>query len=554
MSIRSKLQSILILLFVFIVGLVGMNFFTFNELKGDSPAVNASGSLRMRAYQLAWGAARLVSADEGDAQTLRTSMQKDLADYDKILAGLAQGDAAMGLTAPSDEEVQRQLAAVKPLWEEYRSNVRGVIEGTDEEARRAAEGKVAQEVAPFVAEVNKLVVAYDAASQTKIETSKDIQLGVILLAIFVVGGALWLILTQILRPLAALTDSFHDISEGAGDLTQQLHAERDDEIGRIVLYFNTFVGKLRMIMRGAQESAAETAHLAGTLSKASGENSQAVEQVAGSVTNVAGQANAQNGDIQTLADNVTQIAENMAQMLASAERSATLAADSEEKAADGRNGAERVTAQTNDLREIVMTMDRNVQALTTYAEEINQIIELIKGLSGQTNLLALNAAIEAARAGESGRGFAVVAEEVRKLAENSSLAADDVTAKMESIRRQVHETQAANQELVAALAKITEAVGTVRSSLNDIAASSEESRRAAAEIVRLNQMASEGARSAADTSGHVAAAAKQIAGLSEESAAAIEEQSATMEQVVATAEQLSGLSSKMDGLVGKFKV
>ena len=554
MSIRSKLQSILILLFVFIVGLVGMNFFTFNELKGDSPAVNASGSLRMRAYQLAWGAARLVSADESDAQTLRTSMQKDLADYDKILTGLAQGDAAMGLTAPSEEEVQRQLAAVKPLWEEYRSNVRAVIEGTDEEARRVAEVKVAQEVAPFVAEVNKLVVAYDAASQTKIETSKDIQLGVILLAIFVVGGALWLILTQILRPLAALTDSFHDISEGAGDLTQQLHAERDDEIGRIVLYFNTFVGKLRTIMRGAQESAAETARLAGTLSKASGENSQAVEQVAGSVTNVAGQANAQNGDIQTLADNVTQIAENMAQMLASAKRSAALSADSEEKAADGRNGAERVTAQTNDLREIVMTMDRNVQALTTYAEEINQIIELIKGLSGQTNLLALNAAIEAARAGESGRGFAVVAEEVRKLAENSSLAADDVTAKMESIRRQVHETQAANQELVAALAKITEAVGTVRSSLNDIAASSEESRRAAAEIVRLNQMASEGARSAADTSGHVATAAKQIAGLSEESAAAIEEQSATMEQVVATAEQLSGLSAKMDGLVGKFKV
>ena len=460
----------------------------------------------------------------------------------------------MGLTAPSDEEVQRQLAAVKPLWEEYRSNVRGVIEGTDEEARRAAEGKVAQEVAPFVAEVNKLVVAYDAASQTKIETSKDIQLGVILLAIFVVGGALWLILTQILRPLAALTDSFHDISEGAGDLTQQLHAGRDDEIGRIVLYFNTFTGKLRTIMRGAQESAAEVAHLAGTLSKASGENSQAVEQVAGSVTNVAGQANAQNGDIQTLADNVTQIAENMAQMLASAERSAALSADSEEKAADGRNGAERVTAQTNDLREIVMTMDRNVQALTTYAEEINQIIELIKGLSGQTNLLALNAAIEAARAGESGRGFAVVAEEVRKLAENSSLAADDVTAKMESIRRQVHETQAANQELVAALAKITEAVGTVRSSLNDIAASSEESRRAAAEIVRLNQMASEGARSAADTSGHVAAAAKQIAGLSEESAAAIEEQSASMEQVVAAAEQLSELSTKLDGLVGKFKV
>ena len=554
MSIRTKLQSILILLFVFIVGLVGLNFFTFNELKGDSPAVNASGSLRMRAYQLSWGAARLVSADEGDAQTLRTAMQKDLEDYDRILKGLEQGDAAMGLTAPTDEAVQRQLGVVKPLWEAYRSDVCAVAEGSDEEMRRASEAKVAKEVAPFVAEVNKLVAAYDAASQTKIETSKNIQIGVILLAIFVVGGALWLILAQILRPLAALTKSFRDIAGGEGDLTQQLHAERDDEIGRIVLYFNTFIGKLRTIMRGAQESAAEVAQLSGALSQASGESSQAVEQVAGSVTDVAGQANAQNGDMQKLADNVSQIAAHMAQMLASAERSAVLSADSEEKAADGRDGAARVAAQTDVLRDIVMTMDRNVQTLTQYAEDINQIIDLIKGISGQTNLLALNAAIEAARAGESGRGFAVVAEEVRKLAESSSLAADDVTAKMTGIRQQVHETRSANQELVSELEKITEAVGAVRTSLNAIAESSEETRRAAAEIVQLNQTASAGAQSVAGTSGHVAEAAKQIAGLSEESAAAMEEQSATMEQVVATAERLSGLSTKLDGLVGKFKV
>ena len=554
MSIRTKLQSILILLFVFIVGLVGLNFFTFNELKGDSPAVNASGSLRMRAYQLSWGAARLVSADGGDAQTLRTAMQKDLEDYDRILKGLEQGDAAMGLTAPTDEAVQRQLGVVKPLWEAYRSDVRAVAEGSDEEMRRAAEAKVAKEVAPFVAEVNKLVAAYDAASQTKIETSKNIQLGVILLAIFVVGGALWLILAQILRPLAVLTESFRDIAGGEGDLTQQFHAERDDEIGRIVLHFNTFIGKLRTIMRGAQESAAEVAQLSGALSQASGESSQAVEQVAGSVTNVAGQANAQNGDMQKLADNVSQIAAHMAQMLASAERSAVLSADSEEKAADGRDGAARVAAQTDVLRDIVMTMDRNVQTLTQYAEDINQIIDLIKGISGQTNLLALNAAIEAARAGESGRGFAVVAEEVRKLAESSSLAADDVTAKMTGIRQQVHETRSANQELVSELEKITEAVGAVRTSLNAIAESSEETRRAAAEIVQLNQTASAGAQSVAGTSGHVAEAAKQIAGLSEESAAAMEEQSATMEQVVATAERLSGLSTKLDGLVGKFKV
>ena len=554
MSIRTKLQSILILLFVFIVGLVGLNFFTFNELKGDSPAVNASGSLRMRAYQLSWGAARLVSADEGDAQTLRTAMQKDLEDYDRILKGLEQGDAAMGLTAPTDEAVRRQLGVVKPLWESYRSDVRAVAEGSDEEMRRAAEAKVAKEVAPFVAEVNKLVAAYDAASQTKIEISKNIQLGVILLAIFVVGGALWLILTQILRPLAALTDSFRDIAGGEGDLTQQLHAERDDEIGRIVLHFNTFIGKLRTIMRGAQESAAEVSSLSTALSQASGESSRAVEHVAGAVTNVAGEANTQNDDMQNLADNVAQIAAHMSQMLKYAENSAALSADSQEKAENGRGNAEAVAAQAGVLRGIVAAMDKNVQTLTQYAEDINQIIDMIKGISGQTNLLALNAAIEAARAGESGRGFAVVAEEVRKLAESSSLAADDVTVKMTSIREQVHETHTANQELVSELGKITDAIDEVRSSLHAIAESSAASRAAVSDIVQLNKTASGGARSVADTSENVAKAAKQIAGLSEDSAASIEEQTASLEEFAATAEQLSGLAEKLDGLVGKFKV
>lgn len=554
MTIRTKLQAILIVLFVFIIGLVGLNFSTFNELKGDSPAVNASGSLRMRAYQLSWLSARLVSADEEQAAALRKTMQEYITTYDRILAGLEKGDAELNLLPVEDAAVQQQLAAVKPLWESYRSDVRAVSDAADEETRRTADAKVAGEVASYVAEVNKLVAAYDAASQAKIAMSKNIQLGVIVLALFIVGGALWLILVQILRPLAALTKSFSEIAEGEGDLTQQLHAERDDEIGRIVRYFNTFIGKLRTIMRGAQESAAEVSSLSTALSQASGESSRAVEHVAGAVTNVAGEANTQNDDMQNLADNVAQIAAHMSQMLKYAENSAALSADSQEKAENGRGNAEAVAAQAGVLRGIVAAMDKNVQTLTQYAEDINQIIDMIKGISGQTNLLALNAAIEAARAGESGRGFAVVAEEVRKLAESSSLAADDVTVKMTSIREQVHETHTANQELVSELGKITDAIDEVRSSLHAIAESSAASRAAVSDIVQLNKTASGGARSVADTSENVAKAAKQIAGLSEDSAASIEEQTASLEEFAATAEQLSGLAEKLDGLVGKFKV
>jgi methyl-accepting chemotaxis protein len=79
-----------------------------------------------------------------------------------------------------------------------------------------------------------------------------------------------------------------------------------------------------------------------------------------------------------------------------------------------------------DVREVVRTSASQVKELTRLSEPITDFIDLIKQISTQTNLLALNAAIEAARAGEHGRGFAVVAEEVRRLADSSATAAEDV--------------------------------------------------------------------------------------------------------------------------------
>ena len=90
-----------------------------------------------------------------------------------------------------------------------------------------------------------------------------------------------------------------------------------------------------------------------------------------------------------------------------------------------------------DVREVVRTSAGQVQELARFSEPITAFIDLIKQISSQTNLLALNAAIEAARAGEHGRGFAVVAEEVRRLADSSAAAAEDVakTVRTSGIRR-----------------------------------------------------------------------------------------------------------------------
>ena len=319
MSIHNKLRITLVALFVFIVGLVGLNFATFAQLDGDAPAVNASGSLRMRAYQLAWLSACMVSADAAEAAELRSMMMVQIEMYDRILAGLRRGDAELGLRPASDEAIKEQLRTLQPLWEEYRTNVFAVTGAVGTEEKHEANAVVAAEVDGYVTEVDKLVTAYDNASQAKIGVSKEISVGVIILAFLVFAVSSYCIIMEVLRPIAALTASFREVAGKEADLTQQLSTRRFDEIGRIVQSFNTFVSELRRIMQRAQTCAAEVAGLSDTMWRASVENSKAVEYNALAITHVAAHTSEQDENVQMLASSVTGISAHLEKMQALAQ-------------------------------------------------------------------------------------------------------------------------------------------------------------------------------------------------------------------------------------------
>jgi methyl-accepting chemotaxis protein-2 (aspartate sensor receptor) len=214
---------------------------------------------------------------------------------------------------------------------------------------------------------------------------------------------------------------------------------------------------------------------------------QLVKNIKNSVTTLNSVIGALESNIETVksktneqtsqAHQIATAAEEMSQTITDIAKNAATASDiateSMNISLEGQGLSENAMKIVQSANRSTVELKKTINALNSRVEEIGDIVTVIKDIADQTNLLALNAAIEAARAGEQGRGFAVVADEVRKLAERTIKATDEIAGKITAVQTESHESIKSMEATSKEVAEALKALNEVKKSLNKIAESSQ---------------------------------------------------------------------------------
>jgi methyl-accepting chemotaxis protein len=363
----------------------------------------------------------------------------------------------------------------------------------------------------------------------------------------------------LVRPLRKLKNSIIEIASGEADLTKRIEVKSKNEIGEVVMGFNTFTENLMLIIKRIKESkdnlsdvdmdmvnTTETtlnsirdiiSHINGVSTKI-GVQSQSVEETAGKVNNIASNIESLDALIENQSSGVTQASAAVEEMLGniiSVTRSTELMVQSfTELEQDTNTGIEK----QNSVNEQIKLIQEQSRMLM----EANKVISKI---ASDTNLLAMNASIEAAHAGVAGQGFSVVADEIHVLSENSGAQSKRIRDELKKIQDSITDVVNSSAEAKSAFESVTNKIHETDQLVQQIKGAMEESEIGSRQITDALKMMNDSTSDVRNASREMSDGNQVILDQVEKLQAATEEIKESMTSMTSSANEISDNSQTL---------
>ena len=357
---------------------------------------------------------------------------------------------------------------------------------------------------------------------------------------------------SITKPINDIVKVIEKIKDG--DLTDQVEVKSNDETKLLADGLNAMIESVSELIKEAKHVSSDMVDNAQLLAAMSEQTNATVDQVATAVEEIgkgtqdtasdaesgAKIAGEIDGQFSVLMDNSSSMAEN-ANSAFEMNKTGRVALDTLKEKSDEANSS------NSRVKDAIYNLDQKASTIT-------DIIATITSIAEQTNLLALNASIEAARAGDAGKGFAVVAEEIRKLAESSSEAADEISNIIRDIQHESKETvnvmevvDEMNQQQNVAFNDVSQSFDKIFASMESI---SDQINVVTKELDELDTSKNNLVTAVTN----ISAVSEQTAAATEEVGMSMNEQTRAIEEVAKSANTLNQLSTELNSKISVFKV